>query len=117
MSLDIAGKPERDDTSATGEDRAEDEALTREVREVLGNLALNAETHIELGEAFAGANRTLTVLVERHPEFEGPSSELRAKMTQLENRLARLGGDVMRYSLAYEDATMAGAKLNRKQAE
>ncbi len=114
MSRDTVGEPERNNTPNSCQGQGVDDALTPEIREVLGNLALNAETHVELGEALAEANRMLTALVERHPEFDGSAAELRAKLAQLQDLHSEAGKEVMRYSHAYEDATMAGAKLNKE---
>lgn len=114
MSLDMVNEPARNDRSATREGLAVDEALTPEIREVLGNLALNAETHVEVGDALAEADSMLASVVKRHPEFDGPAAELRAKLAQLQNLHNEAGEEVMRYSHAYEDATMAGAKLNKE---
>lgn len=114
MNLDMVGEPERNDTPATHEGQAVDETLSPEIGEILGNLALNVQTHTDLGDALAEANGMLASVVKRHPEFDGPAAELRAKLAQLQDLHNEAGKEVMRYSHAYEDATMAGAKLNQE---
>lgn len=92
---------------------AADETLTPDECARLGELALLSENLVELGDSLAEASRTLTVLIERHPEFHGASGELRTKMTLLQELQAELGRTVMRFSLRYED-TVAGASRRTK---
>ncbi len=114
MSLDMVDEPERNDRSAARQGQTVDETLTPEIREVLGNLALNAEAHVEISEALAGTHRMLSAMVKRHPEFDGTAGELRAKLAQLQDLHNEAGKEVIRYSHVYEDATMAGATLNEE---
>ena len=112
MSLDMVNEPERNKTSNSCQGQAAEEALTPEIRAVLGNLALNVQTHTEFGDALAEANRTLGSLLERHPELEGPSRELRAKVAQLQGLHSELAKEVMRYSHAFEDVMVSGPGLD-----
>lgn len=114
MSIDVVGKPNRNDRCNANRGRAVDATLTPETRETLGNLEINVQTHTELGDALAEADNMLTSVVKRHPEFDGPAAELRAKLAQLRDLHDEAGKEVMRHSHAYEDATVAGAKLNRE---
>jgi len=90
---------------------AEDEILTPAMRQLLGNLALNVQTHTELADAFKEIGRTMDLLVERHPEFAGPAAELRAKMAQLQDLHGWMGIKVMRYSNDYEDSVTAKSSV------
>lgn len=103
----MSGEPECEDSSIIGGDRTSDETLTPADRDRLGELALFSEECIELGDSLEEASRTMGVLVERHPRFDGSSEELQVKMTQLHQLVKELGKEVMRFSHAYED-TVAG---------
>lgn len=109
-------KPNGNDGPSMNSHEASDDGLTLEIREVLGNLALNAETHVEVSEVLAETNRMLTAVVERHPEFDGSACELRAKLAKLQDLHQEAGREVMRYSHAHEDATVAHAKLKGEHA-
>ena len=85
-----------------------DEILTPRVRAVLADLAVSAETCTDLGEAVGLADRTLKGLLEWHPEFNGPSRELLAKMAILQRHLREAGSEIARFAHSYEDATVAG---------
>ena len=91
-----------------------DEILTPDLRELLGDLALNVANHADLSTTLEETDRTLAFLVERHPEFSGATSELRAKIAQLQNLHSGVSTEVMRYSHAYEDAVVAQASQERE---
>lgn len=110
----MAGEPERSNRPMVDRGQDLDEILTPETRETLSDLALLSEKHAELSAALVEADRTMSLLVERHPEFNGPSSELRVKMTQLHDLQSDLAKRVMRFSHAYEDAVVAAGKPNRE---
>ena len=82
------------------------EGLTPEMGAKLADLALMSEGHADLSVALGEARQMLAALVERHPEFQGASSELLAKLDQLQRPLALLGTEVMTYSHLYEDANV-----------
>ncbi len=114
MNLEMDNEPERNSTPDSCQGHSADEVLTPETRDILGTLALHAQTHSELGEALAETDSMLSSVVERHPEFVGPVAELRAKIAQLQDLHNSAGRRVMRHSHAYEEAIMAGAELNER---
>lgn len=116
MSMDVVGEPNRNDRCNANRGRAVDATLTPETRETLGNLALNVQTHTELGDALAEADNMLTSVIKRHPEFDGPAAELRAKLAQLRDLHNEAGKEVMRYSHAYEDVMASAPGLDPQQA-
>lgn len=110
MNLDMIGEPERNGRPNTNQGQAVDETLTPEIGEILGNLALNVQTHTELGDALAEANTMLASVVKRHLEFDGPAAELRAKLAQLQDLHSELAKEVMRYSHTYEDVAVGAPR-------
>lgn len=100
----MADKPDSDEESIVARDGGFDETLTPDARETLTDLALMSERHVELSATLGDARRTMASMLQRHPAFEACSSELHAKMTELERLLVELGSGVMRHSLAYERA-------------
>ncbi len=102
------GEPVSDDKSIIDGGRATDETLTLDDRDRLGDLALFSEGCINLGDSLGEASRTMGVLVERQPEFNGPCVELLVKMRQLHGLVKELGREVICFSHMYED-TVTGA--------
>ncbi len=96
----------KDDIRSVNQGQTHDATLTPEVRNVLGDLALNSGTHVELSHALGEVRRMLTSLVKRHPEFRPASSELLARMDHFEHLEATLATEVMKYSHRYEDAAV-----------
>lgn len=96
--------------------RPVDDALTPTARRALGDLALVSQDQFELSEAVAESRQTLTLMVDRHPEFAGCSSELREKMAELQHHLRELGTQVMRYSHTYEDAVVVVQSREQTQS-
>lgn len=104
------GEPGCDDKSIIDGGQTTDESLTPDDRNRLGDLALLSENILELGDSLAEASRTLTVLVERHPEFDGASRELHAKMALLQELQVELAKTVMCFSHVYEDTVAAAGR-------
>lgn len=99
----------RYDRSIIDRARSTDETLSPEDRNRLGDLALLSQNHLGLGDSLAKAGRTMEMLVERHPEFDGSAEEMRVMVTQLHELMKELGKEVMRFSHVYED-TVAGSR-------
>lgn len=78
----------------------------------LGDLALLSENHLEISESLTEAIRMLTLIVERHPQFDGAFRELHTKMSLLQTLQAELGTTVMHFSHRYEE-TVALLTQNR----
>jgi hypothetical protein len=110
----IIDEPKKSDGAIAGQGPDLDEILTPDLREVLGNLALNTENHADLSTALEETGRTLAFLVKRHPEFNGAGGELRAKIAQLQDLHSGVSKEVMRYSHAYEDAVVTAGKLEHE---
>lgn len=112
----MIGDSQQEDESTAGQGQGCDACLTRESRETLANLAVASEAHVEIGDTLRRASRMLGMLAERTSEFGKPSSELCAKMMQLQHLHKELGGQIMRFSHAYEDAVVAAGKCIRPKA-
>ena len=87
--------------------QTDEEALTPAMRNTLGDLALKVEEHAVLADAFTQVIRRLEFLVDRHPEFQGCSAELRVKLGQLEDLHKKASRTIMSYAHTYEDACSA----------
>ena len=91
-----------------------DEFLTQKARDLLCGLALSSEECTDLAEALVRTECQLAQVIERRAEFDGPSRQLREKLSQLRRLSQNLGPKVMHYSHMCEDTINLAGLAGRR---